>query len=331
MTSSGDETKPSWLHRAELVLLFAMAGGALFLAGAWVGSARGGSPDEQALRTSPMPDWFLPIADAYDRNPRITPSFDFAALHDARPQSYVNDVEQRRGAMPTPFRLVFHGRDEPAPANPGGWMHVGPFTATQPFCTSGSTTTLEAQQSSQTDAIVTRLHTCDDESGSATALIDSGVREHGGTGSWKLVEGTGQYENLRGQGTFTSVRTSASTEPPLTFVSTWSGVVAFDAAPPVVTISQASAVRSGRPRGTYRVRIVFGAVDAPGQAVRYLIEVRSGARTLGSKGGTTGSGRAAVVLDVRPQGRTRALRLEITASDPVGNEASFARILRLPR
>jgi hypothetical protein len=40
----------------------------------------GGSGEPQApeLRT---PDWFLPIADYYDRNPAITPETDFAKLH----------------------------------------------------------------------------------------------------------------------------------------------------------------------------------------------------------------------------------------------------------
>jgi len=43
--------------------------------------ATGGSEEELTIASSRVPDWFLPIADAYDRNPAITPNTDFAVLH----------------------------------------------------------------------------------------------------------------------------------------------------------------------------------------------------------------------------------------------------------
>ncbi|MBA3375295.1 MAG: hypothetical protein H0U00_05705 [Actinobacteria bacterium] len=61
---------------------------ALFLTGFWAGSARGkGSRPDRAPHAAPA--WFGPIWDYYDRNPAVTPEFDFAALYasDARSHS----------------------------------------------------------------------------------------------------------------------------------------------------------------------------------------------------------------------------------------------------
>jgi len=54
----------------------------LFLVGFAVGSAGGAAATEE-LHVQPLPDWFLPIWDAYGRNPAITPEFDFASLYSA--------------------------------------------------------------------------------------------------------------------------------------------------------------------------------------------------------------------------------------------------------
>jgi hypothetical protein len=56
---------------------------ALFLTGFWAGSARGGLEETQAERVpdAVVPAWFGPIWDYYDRNPAVTPTFDFAALY----------------------------------------------------------------------------------------------------------------------------------------------------------------------------------------------------------------------------------------------------------
>jgi hypothetical protein len=47
----------------------------------------GGSEEDLTIASSRVPDWFLPIADAYDRNPAITPKTDFAVLHFGDPWS----------------------------------------------------------------------------------------------------------------------------------------------------------------------------------------------------------------------------------------------------
>jgi len=65
---------------------------ALALAGAvdpgnWLDGGKAPTTDVTATK---LPDWFLPIWDAYDRNPAVTPDFDFAMLFstDVRPSRH---------------------------------------------------------------------------------------------------------------------------------------------------------------------------------------------------------------------------------------------------
>jgi hypothetical protein len=55
----------------------------VFVALLRVTSAGGASSGVASTPTTP--DWFLPIWDAYDRNPAITPDFDFASPYSGRP------------------------------------------------------------------------------------------------------------------------------------------------------------------------------------------------------------------------------------------------------
>lgn len=235
-------------------------------------------------------------------------------------------------AAPSSFELVFEGRHEAAPESPVGFWHVGPFAASGAFCPSGDTATLGVTGTTPADAEATRLLTCDDGSGSATALVISIDREHGGSGNWRIISGTGQYEKLRGQGRFLSVRTSGDPldHGTIAFRSNWTGEAALDDLAPAIDISRASAAKLRRPKGSYVVRVVFSARDLPGNAVRYLITVSGGKFTLDSKAGETASGAASAVFRVRPAKTVRTLRLEITASDPLGNESKLTRSLRLP-
>ena len=82
-----------------------------------------------------------------------------------------------------------------------GFWHVGKFTATGAFCSSGRATTLAVRGNTPADAEGTRLLTCADGSGSATALVVSIDSEHGGTGAWRIVSGTGEYSNEQTRGT----------------------------------------------------------------------------------------------------------------------------------
>lgn len=75
--------------RRQVLLVTALAVVAITtVAGTTVVAAGGSSAHGSNIESKPVPDWFLPIADAYDRSPAITPEFDFAGLYDARPTSY---------------------------------------------------------------------------------------------------------------------------------------------------------------------------------------------------------------------------------------------------
>jgi hypothetical protein len=78
---------PLW---ATLAVLCAAA--ATFAGGYWAGMATAAAPADAAPVYGTFPDWFLPIWDAYDRNPAITPEFDFAQLYsgelDAAPRAF---------------------------------------------------------------------------------------------------------------------------------------------------------------------------------------------------------------------------------------------------
>ena len=63
-----------------IVLTALVSAAALFAGGYWTGLASGATEPASAA-ASPFPDWFLPIWDAYDRNPAVTPEFDFASLY----------------------------------------------------------------------------------------------------------------------------------------------------------------------------------------------------------------------------------------------------------
>ena len=84
--------------RVTLTAAAAVVGIALFLSGYWAGSAGGGSTEPIASESRTVPDWFLPIADAYDRNPKVTPEFDFASLYDTRPLARITQSELRGGS-----------------------------------------------------------------------------------------------------------------------------------------------------------------------------------------------------------------------------------------
>jgi hypothetical protein len=236
-------------------------------------------------------------------------------------------------SAPSPFELTFEGRHEPAADSPVGVWHVGPFTASGGFCSSGTATTLGAIAISATEAEAIRLLTCADGSGSVTARVFSFEREHEGVGTWRVVEGTGQYVKLRGQGRFTSVRTGGDPRDhgSLTFRSNWTGVTDIDDVGPAIAVSRATAAKLRRPRGSYRIRLAFSAQDTPGSAVRYEVIVKAGFLVLDLRTGQTTSGMAATVLRILPLKRTRTVRVEIKATDAVGNESTLSRSLRLPR
>ncbi len=231
-----------------------------------------------------------------------------------------------------PFELTFDGRHEADPESPVGFRHVGPFTASGVFCASGQARTVGGIGATP----LTRLLTCDDGSGAATALFVPPDSEHGGSGTWRIVSGTGKYGKLRGQGRFTSVRTGGDPldHGSITFRSVWTGVADLDDAPPSIAVSRATAAKLRRPNGAYSVKLALALRDnVEGNAVSYTLRVRtSSGIELARRFGTARAEAVSMTMRVRPlNARARSILLQLTAEDPVGNEATGSRVLRLPR
>jgi hypothetical protein len=68
-------------HSVYLALSTPLVAAAFFAGGLSVGLASADSGGAASAKGRAYPDWFLPIWDAYDRNPAVTPAFDFAALY----------------------------------------------------------------------------------------------------------------------------------------------------------------------------------------------------------------------------------------------------------
>ena len=72
-------------HTFYLTLTAPIVAATLFAGGFFAGLAAAGAGRNTPAVAQPYPDWFLPIWDAYDRNPAITPDFDFARLYSGNP------------------------------------------------------------------------------------------------------------------------------------------------------------------------------------------------------------------------------------------------------
>jgi hypothetical protein len=232
-------------------------------------------------------------------------------------------------SAPTPFQLVFDGHHVVADfPSPTGLAHAGPFTTNSSLCPSGN-----ARDVAQTDQVATRLFTCTGSNATFTATISPHLAEHGGTGSWRITGGTGALTDFRGKGTFTGVLTNGSPSDlqSITFRSTWQGVVDLDASPPTLSLSKQTARRVTRPAGSYLLHLVISLGDDGGNPVSYALSLvdPTSLSALFRKSGRTSSGTLSLACTVRPSSRARSLRLEIEASDPVGNESSLRRAVRL--
>jgi len=156
--------------------------------------------------------------------------------------------------------------------------------------------------------------------------------EHGGRGSWRITEGTGKYATLRGSGSYVGELVSGDPDDfaSISYRTTWTGKVDFDAAAPVVGIA-ATAIKLKLPRRAYSVRVMLVVRNEEAAArVAYSLSVKSGAVFVASRQGVTTGGRATLSLRISPPRTARAVRLIVTASDPVGNESTTTRSIRLP-
>jgi hypothetical protein len=68
------------VRRHHVGVAAALAVAAVALVVVSIAMATSGSGRERSRPTA-VPDWFWPVWDYYDRNPRVTPAFDFAGLY----------------------------------------------------------------------------------------------------------------------------------------------------------------------------------------------------------------------------------------------------------
>ena len=235
----------------------------------------------------------------------------------------------------SPFELVFQGRQELVVFGEAilDARLVGTFTSSAPFCESGI-----ADDPSWADMV--RRYTCTDGSGSLTLEL---TNPFGGRGSWTIVEGSGSYAGLRGKGTYREEELLDGDPEDLVvpFRSTYQGFAAADAVAPSLAFTGASAKKLLRAAGFYSIRVALSLRDdVEGNAVAYRLGVKEGPEhprdrrllLLDSKEGSTASGSVSTTLRVFPSSkRVRTVQLLLSGSDPVGNEVSITRTLKLPR
>jgi hypothetical protein len=204
---------------------------------------------------------------------------------------------------------------------PDSDYHQGTFTAPSPLCPSGAW---------QGNGQGSRVYTCADGSGTFTANFN-GYLEHtaGASGPWSIVGGTGTYATLRGRGTATIDSSTGPNGNPITFSDTWQGVVDFDNVAPAIKVQRATATRLPKPRGGYLLHLSFACPDnVTGNTLSYRVVVGTAASDLATRTGKT-TAAASLSLRVRPPRSARFLRVEITATDPVGNVRTITRRVRL--
>lgn len=226
-------------------------------------------------------------------------------------------------AGPPSLHLVFDGKHD------AQLHHEGTFTTSFSWCPSG--TAADVSVNSDTDT-ATRLFSCAG-GGDFTATIAPLPAEHGGSGSWQIVDGSGPLADLRGKGTFTSTRLSGDSSDPetITFRSTWDGVADFDADGPSVVVKSVSRHKLKRPPGAYSLRVGLSLSDAGGGAVSYTLEVLNPKKRTVTYAYKTGQATGIVTRKFRikvPRTR-RVVELKIGASDPVGNVSAASKKIRL--
>jgi hypothetical protein len=239
------------------------------------------------------------------------------------------DAMPPRAADLPSFQLVFDGRHAPATfPTPSGLQHEGPFTSSASLCPAGSATDVGLGSSPET---AVRRFTCAGGTGGFTANVGPLPAEHGGRGLWQIVDGSGAIATLRGRGTWTSVITAGNPADPATirFRSTWQGVADLDDSPPAIAITAARARKLRRPRGAFRLRVGFTLHDQESPISYSLVVLDPRSLREWTRGGATTSGVVSLVVRARPAKRSRVLRLRISATDLVGNEAFAGKAVRI--
>jgi hypothetical protein len=210
------------------------------------------------------------------------------------------------------------------------------FRSRAPFCTTG--TFLEFA----VPGLTTWRLTCGDGSGDLTVAIARAWNHDPQTSvwntTWRILDGTGSYAGLRGEGSMrievlgSEVSDGIRSRSVMTWRSTLQGVVDRDAVAPTIAFWNATAAKLHRPAGAYALRLGVAFHDnVTDNPVSYTLRVTHGRRKLAEKFGTTTAEALAMTLRIRPPAGARTVQLVLTGSDPVGNEVSITRSLKLPR
>ncbi len=242
------------------------------------------------------------------------------------------------GSAASEFELTFQGVPEvvPSPASPFV-DHVGTFKSGGPFCESGTGVHLVGESDFFGVSWGARLYTCADGSGSLTISVSRTQFQHEQPWDmhWRIVEGTGSYANLEGRGTLSDdLRTDEAGQPlGVSVRSTLRGVADNDAVAPSIELSRIDVTKLRRPVGAFRLDLVLAMHDdVEGNPVGYALSVRKNGLELARRVGSTATGTVPLTLRIRrPNANVRAVRVQVTAVDPVGNERSVSQLLRLPR
>ena len=239
-----------------------------------------------------------------------------------------------------PFELALEARHERVPVSPTypfGLRHIGTFTSSAPFCLSGTLVDLQVVAVPLTPLRARRELTCADGSGSLIVGINEPQLEHDSRfpGTWRIEEGTGRYASLRGRGEYRGELLGGDPLDPanVVFRASWQGVTDTDTVAPTLSVATARATKLRRPAGAYSLRLVLGIRDdVEDNPVGYAVAVRGKGIELARKVGSTASGTVSLKLRVeRPDATVRAVRVQVMAVDPVGNERSIAQSVKLPR
>jgi hypothetical protein len=249
----------------------------------------------------------------------------------------VNGVAAPKTA--TPFELVVAGFNQQVPQStdfPFGIRHAGTFTASSPFCASG--TFADLTNDFLDSWVDSRLYTCADGSGTLTTEQEDWFElKPPYTSTWRILGGTGRYADLRGKGSFLGgpPLTGCPCDPlNVTYHSTFSGIVDFDVVGPTITVSKAKVTKLRRPPGSYSLRLRLAMRDnEEGSAIAYMVAVEpaGGGLYLAQTTGSSPAGTVTTTLRIRPQKGARKILLHARAEDPLGNWRWVTRRLTLPR
>jgi hypothetical protein len=226
------------------------------------------------------------------------------------------------GTAASAFELTLEGK---LAETRGELTSQGTFRSRAPFCATGTF----VDEGPDRPEGGKRQFTCDDGTGTLTVSIARW--EYYGprfTTTWQVLDGSGNYANLRGRGSLRGEMLSH--EGFAIWRSTLRGPADRDAVAPRSAISRAKVTKL-RPAGVYSIKLRLGLRDnVKGHPVSYRLRVTADGTELARKFGTTTNPTLPVRLRIHAP-LAKAVRLQVTAEDPVGNASSLSRLLKLPR